>query len=34
MEPPAAPQARPAQTIHLVNDAVGRIEVLQQQQEE
>ena len=32
--PSAAPQARPAQTIHQVNDAVGRIEALQNQQED
>ncbi len=32
--PSAAPQPRPAQTINQVNDAVGRIEMLQKQQEE
>ena len=32
--PSAAPQARPAQSIHQVKDAVGRIETLQKQQEE
>ncbi len=32
--PSVAPQARPAQTIQQVKDAVGRIETLQQQQEE
>jgi hypothetical protein len=32
--PSAAPQARPAQTIQQVKDAVGGIETLQKQQEE
>jgi hypothetical protein len=32
--PSAAPQSRPAQTINQVNEAVGRIETLQKQQED